>query len=62
MFTTPQPFPEGQSLTLDIIHLYDELTQFNDVCAFLCDAYAAIAAQEEEIEAGTVGAVSPPTG
>ena len=46
-----------RELQLKVVRLYDEFTQFSDQCAFLCDAFAAIPAQQEEIEIETIGGI-----
>lgn len=42
-----------RSLVVELTAIYDEFSQFTDHCSFLCDAYAAIIAQEDAIEAST---------
>lgn len=37
----------GRLLSADLVSLYDEVTEFNDYCAFLCDACASLAMQNE---------------
>jgi len=49
---------EIHELQLKVVRLYDELTQFSDQCAFLCDSFAAIPAQQEFIEPETIGGIS----
>jgi len=44
---------EIHEIQLKVLRLYDELTQFSDQCAFLCDSFAAIPAQQEFIEPET---------
>ena len=39
--------PSGPWLSAELLSLYDEVTEFNDYCAFLCDACAALAMQNE---------------
>ena len=48
---------EIHELQLKVVRLYDELTQFSDQCAFLCDSFAAIPAQQEFIEPETIGGI-----
>jgi hypothetical protein len=48
---------EIRELQLKVVRLYDEFAQFSDQCAFLCDSFAAIPAQHEFIEAGTIGGI-----
>lgn len=40
----------------ELIGLYDELVEFNDYCAFLCDAFSSLlhCAHESEPEARTI--------
>jgi hypothetical protein len=40
-------------LATDLLHLYDEVAEFNDCCAFLCDAFASLAAAEEGLDGST---------
>jgi hypothetical protein len=46
-----------RKLQLKVIRLYDELTQFSDQCAFLCDSFAAIPAHQEFIEPQTISGI-----
>jgi len=48
---------EIHEIQLKVLRLYDELTQFSDQCAFLCDSFAAIPAQQEFIEPETLGGI-----
>ena len=48
----------GAKLRLDVLALYDRLTEFADQCAFLCDAFAAIPITEECIEPATARGMS----
>jgi hypothetical protein len=34
-------------ISLDLLKLYDDFADFNDDCAFLCDAFASLAANHE---------------
>ena len=45
---------EASSLRQDILRLYDEFTEFNDRCSFLCDAFAGIVANHEYIDENTI--------
>lgn len=45
-------------LQLKVLSLYDEVTHFSDQCAFLCDSFAAISAQQEFIETETIGGIN----
>lgn len=38
---------KGPSLSEELVCLYDEVTEFNDYCAFLCDACASLAMQSD---------------
>jgi len=49
-----QPVTEELSLSIDILRLYDEFSEFNDRCSFLCDAFAGIVANHEEIDENTI--------
>ena len=44
---------EESLLSQDLLHLYDEITEFNDHCAFLCDAFACLAIEEDCMDAST---------
>lgn len=48
---------EIRELQLKVVRLYDDFTHFSDQCAFLCDAFAAIPAQQELIEPETIGGI-----
>jgi len=55
----PQKYKSrSKKLKGDLINLYDDLTQFSDQCSFLCDAFAAIPAQDEIIDSATIGGIS----
>jgi hypothetical protein len=41
---------EIRKLQFKVVRLYDELTQFSDQFAFLCDSFATIPTQQECIE------------
>lgn len=45
-------------LRLEFLELYDEFSEFSEQCAFLCDAFAAIPAQQELLEPGTIGGIN----
>lgn len=45
-------------LQLKVLRLYDEFTLFSDQCAFLCDAFAAVPAQQEAITPASLGGLS----
>jgi hypothetical protein len=42
------------SLAEDLLDLYDEVAGFNDCCAFICDAFCSLAAEEEALETSTI--------
>ena len=42
-----------EKLSNDLLALYDRLSEFSDQCAFLCDAFAAIAICDETIDPAT---------
>jgi hypothetical protein len=48
--TTLEPITEESLRSLDILHLYDEVVEFNDYCAFLCDAVACLAVEGDCID------------
>lgn len=37
--------------TNELIGLYDELVEFNDYCAFLCDAFSSLFSSSHELDA-----------
>jgi len=37
-------------VSLELLRYYDEFTAFNEECAFLCDAFASLAANSECID------------
>jgi len=41
---------EAAHLSLELLRYYDEFTTFNEECAFLCDAFASLAANNECID------------
>jgi hypothetical protein len=45
-----RPVDPNSPLSRDILHLYDEFVEFNDYCAFLCDAFASVISDEEHME------------
>lgn len=38
--------------------LYDEVLEFTDECSFLCDAYAALAVQNDSFDNNTASGIS----
>ena len=57
MFDSQKQQPKD-STTTNLINLYDEFTEFNDYCSFLCDAFACIISQEEVIDEDTIKGLS----
>ena len=53
MFDQQQIHIYGQSLSKDLVVLYDEITQFNDCCALMCDAFSALVGRDEVINPNT---------
>ena len=59
---TEQPVDgaEGESgieewrLSTKLLHFYDEFSEFNDCCAFLCDAYACLPSIEGGLDENSV--------
>ncbi len=49
---------EINELNIRVVRLCDEFAQFYEQCAFLCDSFAAISAQQEYIEPETSGGIS----
>jgi hypothetical protein len=45
------------NLKLKVVRLYDEFSQFSEQCAFLCDSFAAIPAQQGFIEPQTIAGI-----
>ncbi len=45
---------EESLLSQDLLQLYDEITEFNDYCSFLCDAFSCLVAEEGGMEVSTV--------
>lgn len=46
------------SLARDLVRFYDEFAEFHDYCAFLCDAFASLAADEDGLDPSTALGVS----
>lgn len=46
-----------RELKLKVLRLYDEFAHFSGQCAFLCDSFAAIPAQQEFIEPETIDGI-----
>lgn len=46
----PKPNNRASSFAMELLNYYDEFTEFNEDCAFLCDAFAAIAASSENLD------------
>lgn len=45
---------QESSISKDLFHFYDEFAEFNDVCAFLCDAFVCVVARDDMLDASTV--------
>lgn len=41
---------KGTDASLDLLRFYDDFAAFNDDCAFLCDAFASLAANSEYLD------------
>ena len=41
-----------------LTELYDEVLEFTDECAFLCDAFAALAVQNDGFDTSTASGIS----
>jgi hypothetical protein len=39
---------KGTDTAFELLRFYDDFTDFNDDCAFLCDAFASLIAHSEE--------------
>ena len=44
------PEDAAQSLSMALLQYYDDFTDFNEDCAFLCDAFASLAANSENMD------------
>ena len=44
-------------LQLKVLRLYDDLTLFSYQCAFLCDSFSAVPAQQEDITPATLDGI-----
>lgn len=53
-----KPITEESSISHDILHLYDEVAEFNDYCAFLCDAVACLVVEDDYIDKATARGLS----
>lgn len=49
MFEPAQETKE-QLRSRELLAFYDEFSEFNDYCAFLCDAFASVATVERELD------------
>ena len=52
-----QSKPNETSLATDILLFYDEFVEFHDYCAFLCDAFAYFAS-DDQVDVNTAMGVS----
>ena len=57
-----EPVTKKSLLSRDLMHLYDEMTELNDHCAFLCDAFACLAAEEDCMDDSTAHGLSRQAG
>lgn len=48
-----EPITEESLISHDILHLYDEVAEFNDYCAFLCDAAACLVVENDCLDKST---------
>jgi hypothetical protein len=48
--SAPEPEAKPLPLSRQLLDYYDEFAEFSDRCAFLCDAFAAIAAQNDSLD------------
>lgn len=55
---TVEPESKEAQLALEILRLYDDFTEFNDRCAFLCDAFVGIVSDPESLEESTINGLS----
>lgn len=49
---------DAKSVQARILTIYDDMTEFQDQCSFLCDAFASIVRQQEVIDQETIRGVS----
>ena len=52
-----QPKPQDATASADLVQLFDQFVDFHDHCAFMCDAFACIAADEDGLDPSTVEGV-----
>ena len=52
-----QSMSQDAALTADLVQLFDEFVDFHDHCAFMCDAFACLAADEDGLDPSTVEGV-----
>jgi len=48
------PNPPPPNLPRDLIQLYDDLAEFNDYCAFLCDAMPNLFTEDFDLDPHTI--------
>lgn len=58
MHKNQQPVIQEPELSKDLLRLYDEFTEFQDRCSFLCDAFACILARHEYVDENTINGFS----
>jgi len=50
MTDVKQETDNQETLSQEILTLYDDFSEFHDQCSFLCDAFASITAQDETLD------------
>ena len=50
----PAQSSQSSSVARELLNLYDNVSEFNDCCAFLWDAFASLAAEEEALDTSTI--------
>ena len=55
--TTVKKNPKLSELQLKVLRLCDDLTLFSCQCAFLCDSFSAVPAQQEDITPATLDGI-----
>lgn len=45
---------ESVSIAEDLLKLYDEVAEFTDCCAFLCDSFSSLAGKGEPLDSSTI--------
>lgn len=52
--STQAPRQEEKSLPSELLAFYDEFSEFNDYCAFFCDAFANVASLEGGLDDSSI--------